>query len=665
MKAFFVGIIFLSVFQKVGWAQEIIWASSVIEFSSEYNAKESSVKQVLGKPNKYPKTERSTCAWAPQYSEVNQTEFISVGFILPTIAQQIIIVENFNSGHIQKVLVVYNTDQEQEIYTRATLPTANGGRLFTITLKGNTKPVKAVKLILDKQDRNNPYQIDAIGMTSSSSPVAIKLNELDIAFLSESESLGPNVNSAFDEVYPVISPDGSTLYFDRKYHPENNGSAKEDDIWISTQENGQWKKAINPGPPLNNLGPNFICSISPDGNMAVAGGTYSVGEPTTRIFMLNNTELGWGVPKPIKIKNYTNNSFLNEFSLAADGSTLIMSAQTDDGFGLLDLYISFRELDGTFSTPVNLGPGLNTAGQEMTPFLAADGKTLYFSSNGYPGYGFQDIYMSRKIGNSWTEWSEPLNLGNKVNSAEWEAYYTIDAKGDYAYYSTSKTNGSNLDIYRIKLPPEAKPEDVVWLKGVVKDKITGENINALIEYNTLSDSTSKGNSSTNSSSGFAIILPQSDTYRVKITADKYYVNDTVIKISILEGFKEIIQDFELIPKKTGVIIEMKNILFQVNSSVLEDTSYTELDRVVKFLKENPLLEIEIRGHTNSLCDDNYCNLLSGKRAKSVMDYFISHGIQPQRLTYKGYGKTIPIAENSTTIGRQKNQRVEFMITKVE
>ena len=136
-------------------------------------------------------------------------------------------------------------------------------------------------------------------------------------------------------------------------------------------------------------------------------------------------------------------------------------------------------------------------------------------------------------------------------------------------------------------------------------------------------------------------------------------------ITVLSSFSEIVQNFTLIPKQTGVIIEIRNMLFGINSSELEDTSFVELNKVVKFLKQNPGVEIEIRGHTNSLCDDNYCLTLSSKRAKSVMEYFISKEISASRLTYKGLGKSIPIADNKTPSGRQINQRVEFMITKTE
>jgi len=646
--------------------QVIVWADSVVSYSSQKSEKAFSAKQAIGKPSKYPNPGHTTCAWSPEYSDLRNTEFIEVSFPLAIVANQIAVVENSNSGHIQSIYVYDEKHNEKLVYKRTGETKIGGGRLFVLALKENNNVVKGLKLVMEKPESLNTYQIDAIGITEGESALKIELNELTDSLNFKAESLGPTVNSGFDEVYPIIAPDGKTLYFDRKLHPENTGDKKNDDIWVSTYSEAQWERAINIGPPLNNNNHNFLCSISPDGNTALVGSDYA--DPLAEdpgVSLTYKTKGGWSTPVGIKVNGFKNLNQYNEFTLAVDGTTLIMSSETLDGYGLLDLYVSFLLPNGNFSKPVNLGKNLNTAGNEMTPFLAADGKTLFFSSTGFPGYGFQDIYMSRRLDNSWTNWSEPLNLGKNVNTPEWEAYYTIDAQGEYAYFSTGNTGGSNLDIFRIKLPPIAKPDNILWLKGIVSDRITGATIAAKIVYSGMSDSTVRGSSNTSPSDGYAVILPQSDSYNVIISADGYYTADSSLIIKALASFSEIVQNFTLIPKQTGVIIEMRNILFGINSSVLEDTSFVELNKVVKFLKQNPGVEIEIRGHTNSLCDDNYCITLSSKRAKSVMDYFISKGIPATRLTYKGLGKSIPIADNKTPAGRQINQRVEFMITKTE
>ncbi len=659
-------LLLLIVFANSVYGQQIIWAESVISFSSQKSEKAFSANQSIGKPSKYPNPGHTTCAWSPEYSDLRISEFIEVSFSESIIAKQIAVVENINSGHIQSIYVYDEKRKERLIYKREGGIINGGGRLFILSIKENLDQVKSVKLIMDKPETLNTYQIDAIGISSSSAALKVELNELTDSLNYKAESLGPNVNSGFDEVYPIIAPDGRTLYFDRKLHPENIGDKKNDDIWVSIFSGFKWEPAINIGPPLNNNNHNFLCSISPDGNTALVGSDYA--NPLAEdpgVSLTYNTGKGWSQPVGIRIKEFRNLNQYNEFTLAADGTTLIMSSETLEGYGLLDLYVSFLLPDESFSKPINLGPALNTAGNEMTPFLAADGKTLYFSSTGFPGYGFQDVYMSRRMDNTWTNWSEPLNLGKSVNSPEWEAYYTIDAFGEYAYFSTGNTGGSNLDIFRIKLPPKAKPDNILWLKGIVSDRITNITIPAKIIYSGIADSISRGISYTSPKDGYAIILPQLDTYNVTISAEGYYTADTLLIINTLNRFSEIKQNFTLIPKQTGVIIEMRDILFGINSSVLEDTSFAELNKVVKFLQHNPGVEIEVRGHTNSLCDDSYCLTLSSKRAKSVMEYFISKGIPAARLTFKGFGKTIPLADNKTPAGRQINQRVEFMIIKAE
>lgn len=666
MKGFCLLVVAIGLLSYTGYSQTIYWADSIVSYSSQKSEKAFSASQVIGKPSKFPNPGHTTCAWSPEFSDLRSNEFIEVSLPAPIVAKQLVVVENSNSGHIQSIFVYDEKHNERLVYTRSNDYKIGGGRLFILALRENMNTVNGIKLVLDKPESLNTYQIDAIGITDALTELKIELNEIVDSLNYKAESLGSNVNSGFDEVYPIIAPDGRTLYFDRKLHPENLGDKKNDDIWTSIKEGEQWAKATNIGPPLNNSNHNFLCSISPDGNVALVGSDYT--NPLAEdpgVSLTYKTETGWSIPVGIKVNGFKNLNQYNEFSLAPDGTTLIMSSETNEGFGLLDLYVSFLLENGSFSTPINLGKNLNTAGNEMTPFLAADGKTLFFSSTGFPGYGFQDIYMSRRLDNSWINWTEPINLGKNVNTPEWEAYYTIDAHGEYAYFSTSNTEGSNLDIFRIKLPPTVKPENILWLKGIVSDRITGAKVAARIEYKCVTDSLVRGNSNTTTTDGYAIILPQSASYNIMISADNYYTGDTSLVINALESYSEIVQNFTLIPKQKGVIIEMRNILFGINSSVLEDTSFTELDKVVKFLKQNPGVEIEIRGHTNSLCDDNYCIILSSKRAKSVMDYFISMGIPASRLTFKGLGKSVPIADNKTAAGRQINQRVEFMITKTE
>jgi outer membrane protein OmpA-like peptidoglycan-associated protein len=201
--------------------------------------------------------------------------------------------------------------------------------------------------------------------------------------------------------------------------------------------------------------------------------------------------------------------------------------------------------------------------------------------------------------------------------------------------------------------------------GFVSDRVTGIRISAKIEVYDITDSILIAYSGSSPSSPYSVLIPGNVLRNIRISADGYYSGDTTLLVYDVAKFTEVIQDFSLIPKRTGVIIEMKNIQFEANSSVLQDSSFSELEKVVNFLRDNPGVHIEVRGHTNGLCDEDYCNSLSLRRAKSVMEYFISEGIDAGRLTAKGYGKSVPLADNKTAEGRLRNQRVEFMITKTD
>ena len=272
--------------------------------------------------------------------------------------------------------------------------------------------------------------------------------------------------------------------------------------------------------------------------------------------------------------------------------------------------------------------------------------------------------MSKRLDESWTNWSAPVNLGKEVNTEEWDVYFSTDARGEFGYYASSKSALTNLDIFRIPMPPTLQPENVMWLKGKITDNVSGEPVVAGITYTLVGKSKMEAQSSSNAAGQYAIILPERGDYQLIISANGYLRMDTLINLQVLDDDMEAVRNFSLVPLQKGVIVQMRNILFKVNSDALEDTSFAELNRIAQFLLLNPGVSVEIRGHTNGVCGDAYCLQLSTQRAKTVMDYLVQQGVPANRLTYAGYGKSLPIASNSTPEGRQANQRVEFMITDI-
>lgn len=648
---------------KNSCAQQIIWADSVLSFSSQKSEKLFSAQQALGVPNNYPNTGFSTTAWMPSIQAGLSSEFLIVQFERTILPKQILIVENYFPGNIKKIVLTDITGRNFPVYTN---PSPSGdhaeGSLFTLNLPAFAKPVISAQIEFQKFTTENLFQIDAIGLTASEEVPDLSVPVPPFTDNIKPEQLPVTVNSDYDEVSPVISPDGKTLYFDRKKHPDNLGPDKNDDIWFSSvNETGTFSSAVNMGEPLNNERSNFICSVSPDGNTVMLGNIFLPdGSIQPGISLVNRTDSGWTSPVPQNINEFYNSEKFNEYSLSADGNTLMLTAGMNDSYGMRDVYVSFYEGNNTWSKPLNLGANINTAGEEISPFLAADNTTLYYSTTGKAGYGLADIYMSKRLDNTWTKWSEPVNLGTSVNTADWDAYYTIDAKGEYAYFCSNRDAKDNVDIYRMKLPASIRPDKVISVSGIVTDRSTGKMISASIFYSTAGQRSSSVSNTINSS-GYLFYVQPDDSIYISVEAEGYYLATA----QAYSNGPDLTYDFELIPKRTGAIIEMHDILFNANSSVLKDSSYAELDKIKRFLTENPATTIEVRGHTNGLCEDNFCLSLSEKRAKTVAGYFIAGGISEKRISYKGYGKQLPIADNDTPQGRKENQRVEFMITGTE
>ncbi|HXH17790.1 MAG TPA: hypothetical protein VNJ07_01805, partial [Chitinophagales bacterium] len=251
----------------------------------------------------------------------------------------------------------------------------------------------------------------------------------NLVFDSQPENLGSNINSEYSEALPVIAPDGKSIYFVRKNHPENIDANHEanDDIWFSKLDtNGKWTPAVNIGYPLNNNQHNFVFSVTPDGNMLLLGNKYfrnGSSEGGASISRLGKK--GWSFPKNLKIEDFKNKDPHIELSMTSDGKALLMTIQMDDAIGARDIYVSLRKDDVNWTKPLNLGPFINSAGDEATPFLASDGKTLYFATNGRPGFGNYDMFMSKRQDSTWTHWSEPVNLGAGINTEGNELYYRI------------------------------------------------------------------------------------------------------------------------------------------------------------------------------------------------------------------------------------------------
>ena len=489
------------------------------------------------------------------------------------------------------------------------------------------------------------------------------------------ENLGPNINTELAELRPTISADGNLLFFICENHPENtkyDAISNSQDIWFAERDSfGNWSKAVHLGYPLNTTHYNAVYWISPDNNRILIRGAFIdgdyVGNGVSLSYLKKNGN--WSKPNALRIKNYEkyDRGRRSGATMAHDGQTLLLYMTPEKGSYNNDIYVCFLQPDGSWSEPKTIGKKIDLPDyDEMTPYLASDGETLYFSSNRPGGLGDNDIWMTKRLDKTWQKWSEPVNLGSPINTPDWDAFFTLDAGGEYAYLTSGLNSYGESDIVRVKLLEKEKPNPVVLVDGNVYNKKTNEPLSASLIYETLPDGTEAGNGVSNPTDGsFKIVLPYDKNYLIRATADKFFAQSENLNLDSLvkAGYREIHKDLYLVPIEIGQVVRLNNVFFDFDKWDLRPESFVELDRVVKLLEENPAIEIEMSAHTDSYGTDEYNFKLSDNRARSCMEYILSKGIAPGRITSHGYGETVPVVPNDTPENRQLNRRVEFKILK--
>ncbi len=495
-------------------------------------------------------------------------------------------------------------------------------------------------------------------------------DEIDYAagkFKGKKENIGTKINSSATDIAPIISADGNTLYFARGSHKGNYAGLRDEaDIWYSNRKaDGTWTKAKNIGAPLNNSGVNVVVNAMPDGNTLFLEGLYNSDgsfKSDQGISVTHRTKSGWSVPKQVVIKDFYNKNQFETYFFTSDQKILIMSIERDDSYGEKDLYISFRQNDGTYSKPQNLGQTLNTIYDEGTPFMAPDNRTLYFSSDGHKGFGSSDIFVTKRLDDSWLNWSKPKNMGKSINTNDWDTYLSTSAKGDMAFLVSTSNSFGLEDIFIIELQQDAKPEPVVIIKGKVLDEKTKTPISAKITYRDLANGKEVGIARSDPRSGdYQIVLPYGKLYGFRAEAENYIAQNENINLTKTSDYKEITQNLYLMKIKVGKIIKLNNVFFEQASDEIIKTSYEELDRIVKILEDNPKMRIELLGHTDNRGNPEKLMKLSEKRVLRIKEYFVKKGIDENRIEHKAYGGTQPINKNNSEEEHSKNRRVEFKI----
>ena len=355
------------------------------------------------------------------------------------------------------------------------------------------------------------------------------------------ENLGIRVNSAQNELLPIISASGKLLYFARydQAYRERTGRINED-IWYSERlPSNSWSTALDIGRPLNNRGSNAVISVTADENTLFLANTYDGSGlyAGPGISVTKRGRGGWSMPEKVSIDSFYNKSRVGgqTFCFSTGRRALIMSVQRDDTHGSVDLYVSLLKTDGTYATPINMGATINSEGVDYAPFIAADNHTIYFASDGHPGYGDGDIFISRRLDDTWTNWSKPLNLGPEVNSEGSDAFYTVPASGEFAYM-VSKNREGDSDIFRVQVPESAKPQPTVLVYGKTFNLENRGPMAAEILYYDLDTGQELGLANSNPTDGsYKIYLPLGRQYGLQADQIGFYATTRIVDLAAPDG----------------------------------------------------------------------------------------------------------------------------------
>lgn len=486
----------------------------------------------------------------------------------------------------------------------------------------------------------------------------------------EPKNMGEAINSNSDEYFPAVTADEQTFLFTRNNRTEV--THLQEDFLISKKSNNVWQQAMLIGSGINTGGNEGAPSLSVDGQVLFfvacqdnADGSYSGGRKgfgSCDIFYTEKVGEKWSLPNNLG-RGINTNQYETQPSFSADGKTLYFVSARTGGLGETDIYVSTLRPDGSWGVPVNLGSKINTLGKEESVFIHPDGKTLYFGSNGHVGMGGLDLYVTRI--NDKGEWSLPVNLGYPINTYGDENSILVGPSGDVAYFASNRAGGmGGLDLYTFDLYESARPGKITYVKGKVYDIRSKAPLGAHFELIDLESGKSVIESDANSGNGeFLVTLPVDKNYALNVSHSGYlfYSANFALK-ELADKSKPFLMDVPMQPIDTGSVVELKNVFFETAKFDLKPESKAELNKLVNFLNVNKTMKGELSGHTDNVGDKKMNLTLSLNRAKAVYDYLVTNGIDPKRLTYKGYGDTRPKVKNDTDENRAINRRTEFKIT---
>lgn len=471
------------------------------------------------------------------------------------------------------------------------------------------------------------------------------------------QNLGDSINSPQSEYYPSITIDDSLFVFTRK------GSGIREDFMASSRTLPQtpYTKANIIDGDINLQPSKGALHVSQDGEWLLFAGNFNgQGLGNFDLYISYNTPTGWSEPQNLG-PNVNTEFWESAPSLSPDKKALYFSSNRPGGYGGKDLYVTYRQPNGRWSPAANMGPAINTPGDEQAPFIHADNQTLYFTSDGLPGYGGTDIFLVRKKDNQ--EWGTPENLGYPINTIENEGTLYVASNGIHAYYASDRADSrGGLDLYKFDLRPDIRPAKTLYVKGHVFDAATKKGIPGTVELTDDDNQQLITRVQTDETGHYFITLPTGKDYTFTVNRKGYLFYSDVYALSGKPADTTYQKDIPLQPITINSTVILKNIQFASNSYELAAVSRIELAKLIDLMGENPAMHIQVSGHTDNTGDPAQNLKLSANRAKAVADYLVSKGIDAKRITSKGFGATKPIAGNDTEEGKAQNRRTEFTVT---
>lgn len=520
----------------------------------------------------------------------------------------------------------------------------------TFLRKNNAEKAKLYAEKYLAQPVKNPTAANKAEQTVRNAIFAIEAKKHPVPF--NPKNLGPNINTKNWEYFPYMTPDGKWLAFTRL---QNN----QEDLYIAYKTDTSYSIATSFGEIINSGENEGAETMNADGTFLFFTSCNKMdGYGSCDIYYSRKINNQWSRPGGIG-KPVNSPAWEAQPSFSSDSKALYFTSNRKGGFGGKDVWVCYLDENMKFGEPQNLGPNINTAYDDQCPFIHADNQTLYFTSNGWPGMGGGDIFVSRKTDTGWTK---AENVGYPINTENDDNAMTVSYDGKTAFLVSNREGGfGGLDIYSFDLPENLRPQKITFIKAIVKDVNTKQLLNA--NYSIIDLDTKKEiYKGVTIDGSFFVSIELNKNYALQIQKEKYlfYSQNINLKES---ASKQKPYELEILlePLTANSKITLNNVFFDFDKSDLQATSFVELDKVAELLQKNPTIKIEIAGHTDNKGDKKYNQILSQKRAETVVNYLVQKGIAKTRLVAKGYGDTVPLVANDTEENKAKNRRTELKV----